>query len=57
MIKKSEAHIKQRDERISQIKILYDKAHEYKVKHADDWKTEEDSEKRTIRLRNLIDVY
>lgn len=38
MIKQSSALIKQKDEKISQIKLLYDKAHEYKVKHADAWK-------------------
>ncbi len=57
MIKSSSSVIKQRDEKISQIKLLYDKAHEYKVKHADAWKTEEDSSKRTIRLNNLVELF
>ncbi len=35
---------------------MYDKAHEYKVRHADAWKTEEDSNKRLIRLNNLVEL-
>lgn len=47
----------QKEEKISQIKLLYDKAHEYKVKHADAWKTEEDSRKRGVRLQNLVELF
>lgn len=57
MIKHSGAVIKQKEEKIAQIKLLYDKAHEYKVKHADAWKTEEDSSKRSIRLNNLVELF
>ena len=57
MIKDSGGIIKQREEKIAQIKLLYDKAHEYKLKHADAWKTEEDSQKRTIRLNNLVELF
>ena len=38
MIKTSGVFIKQREEKIAQIQLLYDKAHEYKIKHADAWK-------------------
>ncbi len=31
-----------KQEKIDQIRLLHDKAHEYKVKHADAWKSEED---------------
>jgi len=37
--------------------MLYDRAHEYKVKHADDWKVEEDVRKRGTRLKNLVDLF
>ena len=37
--------------------MLYDKAHEYKVRHADAWKAEEDSNKRVIRLNNLVELF
>jgi hypothetical protein len=57
MISSSGAFAKQREEKISQIKLLYDKAHEYKVKHAAAWKTEEDSDKRAKRLNNLVDLF
>ncbi len=57
MIKHSGVIIKQKEEKIAQIKLLYDKAHEYKVKHADAWKTEEDSSKRTVRLNNLVELF
>ena len=30
--------IRSKEEKIAQIKLLYDKAHEYKIKHADAWK-------------------
>lgn len=56
MIKSSGAFARQREEKIAQIKLLYDKAHEYKVRHADAWKTEEDPEKRAKRLNNLVDL-
>ena len=49
--------LKQKEEKIAQIKLLYDKAHEYKVRHADAWKTEEDSNKRSIRLNNLVELF
>jgi hypothetical protein len=57
MIKTSNVFIKQREEKIAQIQLLYDKAHEYKVKHADAWKSEEDSNKRIIRLNNLVELF
>jgi len=57
MIKESGVFIKHKDEKIAQIKLLYDKAHEYKIKHADAWKTEEDSIKRTVRLNNLVELF
>lgn len=57
MIKQSAAFETQREDKISQIKMLYDRAHEYKVKHADDWKVEEDVRKRGTRLKNLVDLF
>ena len=49
--------MKQKEEKIAQIKLLYDRAHEYKIKHADAWKSEEDSIKRKIRLNNLVELF
>ncbi len=57
MIKQSAAFENQREEKIAQIKLLYDKAHEYKVKHADAWKSEEDAKKRETRLKNLVELF
>jgi hypothetical protein len=49
--------IRSKEEKIAQIKLLYDKAHEYKIKHADAWKQEEDSNKRATRLNNLVELF
>jgi hypothetical protein len=57
LIKTSQVFIKSKEEKIAQIKLLYDKAHEYKVKHADAWKNEEDSMKRENRLKNLVELF
>ncbi|CDW85213.1 UNKNOWN [Stylonychia lemnae] len=46
-----------KEEKIAQIQLLHDKAHEYKIKHADAWKSEEDSKKRHIRLQNLVELF
>lgn len=48
MIKESPPNtmIRSKEEKIAQIKLLYDKAHEYKIKHRDAWKAEEESAKR-----------
>eukprot|EP00347_Sterkiella_histriomuscorum_P006516 403352469 len=59
MIADSEPSIFQssKEEKISQIQLLHDKAHDYKMKHADAWKAEEDSQKRKIRIQNLVELF
>ena len=42
MIAEAPVPLDQREEKVNQIQLLHDKAHEYKVKHADAWKAEED---------------
>lgn len=57
MIAESTVFKHSKQEKIDQIQLLHDKAHEYKVKHADAWKTEEDQVKRRLRLKNLVELF
>lgn len=40
------------------MRILYDKANNYKIKHADAWKIEDkDTNKRIFRMENLVELF
>ena len=57
LIRTSEAFIKARSEKIAQISLLQEKAHEYKIKVGDEWiKEAMDPDKREARIRNLVEL-
>lgn len=46
-----------KEEKVGQIKLLHDKALEYKEAHDEQSRKEEDPKKRAIRLCNLVELF
>mmetsp|Transcript_27758 Transcript_27758/g.26818 ORF Transcript_27758/g.26818 Transcript_27758/m.26818 type:complete len:85 (+) Transcript_27758:939-1193(+) len=57
MIKESQLPPGDKSEKIEQIKILFNKTHEYKVTLAYGWSDEEDPAKRFSRLEKIFSLF